>query len=116
MIESPQRPSGAAAGAGSEPVGSKEAAVFAAWRAAENQLYPLAVADSDLYEGAVRLVGEVCDILRAECSTTAGLIEATSRDVLARCPSTGRVRDLGFDPSVAYRAACAQRLRELLPH
>lgn len=83
------------------------------WRAAEAQLYPLIVADPDLYQAAVELVVQARGVLRDQCATVADLLAARADDVLAGCPSAAAVRAQGFDPQVAFAAACAQRQREL---
>ncbi len=76
-------------------------------------MYPLIVADPDLYTLAVALVVEVRDLLRVECTTIGALIDAAATDVLSRCGSAAEVRAQGFDPEVAFDAARAARLREL---
>ncbi|WP_186525982.1 hypothetical protein [Leekyejoonella antrihumi] len=83
------------------------------WRAAEDRLYPLIVADPDLYTLVVELVVEARDLLRTECMSVPALIETAAADVLARCAKTQVVQSEGFDPQTAFDAARAARLREL---
>ncbi len=83
------------------------------WRAAESQLYPLVMADPGLYQLAVALVAEACEVLRRNCSTVTALIDCEASGVLSACPSAAAVGDHGFDPVIAFDAARAQLLREL---
>ncbi len=91
----------------------RERAAAERWRAAEGRLYPLIVADPDLYTLAVELVVEVRELLRVECASVDALIGAAATNVLSRCGTTAKVRAEGFDPVVAFDAARAARLREL---
>lgn len=83
------------------------------WQAAESRLYPLVMADPELYQLAVGLVAEVCEVLRRHCSTVTALHECDAAGVLSDCASATAVRDQGFDPAIAFDAARAQVLREL---
>jgi hypothetical protein len=83
------------------------------WRTAESQLYPLIVSDPELYQLAVQLVVEVRDVLRSRTASVAALFDADPAAVLEACASTSAAREQGLEPLVAFRAACAQRLREL---
>lgn len=93
------------------PVGTEAAAER--WRAAEAKLYPLVVADPDLYMLVVQLVVEVRELLRAECATMSALLDASAAGVLTRCASAPKVQTEGFDPRIAFDAARVARLREL---
>lgn len=93
------------------PAGTEAAAER--WRAAEAKLYPLVVADPDLYTLVVELVVEVRELLRAECTTVSALLDASAAEVLTRCELTPKVQAEGFDPRVAFDAARVARLREL---
>jgi len=93
------------------PVGTEVAAER--WRAAEAKLYPLVVADPDLYTLVVGLVVEARELLRAECATVSALLDASAAGVLARCESAPKVQGEGFDPRIAFDAARVARLREL---
>lgn len=83
------------------------------WRAAESRLYPLVMADPDLYQLAVGLVVEAYEVLRRSCSTITALIECDAAGVLSECPSAAAVGDYGFDPAIAFDAARARLVREL---
>jgi hypothetical protein len=85
----------------------------ARWTTAEDRLYPLIVVDPDLYEAAVSLVCEALDVLRARCGTVAELCAAEASVVLSQCPATSTIGALGFDPLIAFDAACAYRWRDL---
>ena len=85
----------------------------ARWTAAEDRLYPLIVVDPDLYEAAVTLVCEILDVLRSECGTVAELCDAEAAVVLPQCPAASAIAAFGFDPVVAFDAACAYRWRDL---
>lgn len=97
--------------AGGRTPGQQE--TLARWRTAESRLYPLAVADADLYQLAVQLVVEARDVLRARGASVEALLATEPDDVLRQCPSASALRDQGLDPIVAFGAACAQRMREL---
>lgn len=86
---------------------------LARWRAAEARLYPLIMIDSGAYEAAVTLVCEAAEVLRWQCDTVAELVDADATAVLARCPSASVRSTPGFDPGVAFAAACAHRWTEL---
>jgi hypothetical protein len=85
----------------------------ARWTAAENRLYPLATVDADLYEAAVELVCQALDVLRSQCGTLDELGTVDPAVVLAQCPAASNLAALGFDPGVAFDAACAHRSRDL---
>ena len=83
------------------------------WRAAETRLYPLVVADPELYEAAVTLVREAAEVLRARCRSVADLAGRDPSDVLDRCPSAQTATASGVDPGTAVDAARACVWREL---
>lgn len=83
------------------------------WQAAEARLYPLALADPELYEAAVGLVVEAREVLRTECRSGDELAAIPARSVLDRCGSAAAVVQQGFDAQIAVDAARAQRWREL---
>lgn len=91
----------------------EQAALVLRWQAAEGRLYPLALADPDLFEAAVGLVVEARDVLRAECRTGAELAAIAAGTVLDRCHSAASVQEQGFDGRIAVDAARAQRWREM---
>lgn len=83
------------------------------WRVAEARLYPLVVADPELYEAAVTLVREAAEALRARCRSVADLARLQPSDVLDRCPSARTAAASGVDPGTAVDAARACVWREL---
>ena len=83
------------------------------WRAAERRLYPLVVADPELYEAAVTLVREAAEVLRARCRSVEDLARLHPSDVLDRCLSAHTAAASGVDPGTAVDAARASVWREL---
>ncbi len=83
------------------------------WRAAEERLYPLALADSDAYMDAVEAVGRVLTELRQTCTSNADLIRAETDHALMELVGTGSRSSTPPDPAIAIAAACALRSAEL---
>jgi hypothetical protein len=83
------------------------------WRAAEERLYPLALADSDAYMDAVEAVGRVLTELRTTCTSNADLIRAETDHALMDLVGTGSRGGTPPDPATVIAAACALRSVEL---
>jgi hypothetical protein len=86
----------------------------ARWSAAEDRLYPLVMADPDLYQAAVTLVREVLDVLRSQCATVAELSSIDPAEVLRQCPTASALPPLDLDLGVVLDSARAYRWRDLV--
>jgi hypothetical protein len=96
---------------GREPEGLVSARVR--WRAAEERLYPLALADSDAYMDAVEAVGRVLTELRRTCSSNSDLLRAEVDHALMDLVGTGTRSPATPEPAIVIAAACALRSAEL---
>lgn len=83
------------------------------WRAAEERLYPLALADSDAYMDAVEAVGRVLSELRRTCDSNEDLMRAEMDHALMDLVGTGSRGRLAPEPAIVIAAACALRSAEL---
>jgi hypothetical protein len=83
------------------------------WRAAEERLYPLALADSDAYMDAVEAVGRVLSELRRTCTSSAELLRAETDRALMGLVGTWARSRTPPDPAIVIAAACALRSVEL---
>jgi hypothetical protein len=81
------------------------------WRAAEERLYPLALADTAAYQEAVTLVGRVLTELRASCANESELLaREADPELFALAEVTAPVPVSAAD---VVAAACALRSVEL---
>jgi hypothetical protein len=89
---------------------------LARFRAAEDQLYPLAMTDPERYQRGVRLCGLLLDDLRSSCPDTAAVLERRPAllEQLADRAARAGLDLLGLDPGVLVDSACAVRCRELV--
>jgi hypothetical protein len=83
------------------------------WRAAEERLYPLALAESDAYMDAVEAVGRVLTELRKTCATNDDLLRAELDHALMDVVGTGSRGPVPPEPAIVIAAACALRSAEL---
>lgn len=83
------------------------------WRAAEERLYPLALADSDAYMDAVEAVGRVLGELRRTCASNEDLMRAEMDHALMDLVGTGSRGPRAPEPAIVIVAACALRSAEL---
>jgi hypothetical protein len=83
------------------------------WRAAEERLYPLALADSDAYMDAVEAVGRVLAELRRTCASNEDLLRAEMDHALMDLVGTGSRGPVPPEPAIVIAAACAVRSAEL---
>ncbi|HZO67562.1 MAG TPA: hypothetical protein VFB74_21405 [Kribbellaceae bacterium] len=83
------------------------------WRAAEERLYPLALADSDAYMDAVEAVGRVLTELRRSCASNADLMRAETDHALLAVVGSGSRSPTPPEPAIVIAAACALRSAEL---
>ena len=88
-------------------------AVLRSWDEAEARLFPLVMAQPELYEQALRAVRQLLERLRATCQDLPALLAAHERggDLLeaAGVPGVPAIR-----PGLIAAAACATRYRELV--
>ena len=88
---------------------------LARFRAAEDRLYPLAMADPERYQRGVALCSLLLEDLRASCPDVAAVLQhrsALNEHLLRRAETTGFGLG-GFAPETLVDAACAIRCREL---
>ena len=83
------------------------------WRAAEERLYPLALADTDAYMDAIEAVGRVLGELRRTCSSNDDLMRAEMDHALMDLVGTGSRGPMAPEPAIVIAAACALRSAEL---
>jgi hypothetical protein len=83
------------------------------WRAAEERLYPLALADTDAYMDAVEAVGRVLAELRRTCTSSEDLLRAEMDHALMDLVGTGSRGTVPPEPAIVIAAACAVRSAEL---
>jgi hypothetical protein len=89
--------------------------LLAAWRTAEERLYPVVMVRPDLYQQVVGLVGRVAHELRRSCPDVGTLVEAAPHLVAAvRRIASGDGQSLAeLDLPMIAAAACCFRYREL---
>jgi hypothetical protein len=89
--------------------------LLAAWRTAEERLYPVVMVRPDLYQQVVGLVGDVADELRRSCPDVASLVEAAPNvvDAIRRIASDDGQSLAELDLPMIAAAACCFRYREL---
>lgn len=86
------------------------------WRAAEERLYPLALADTDAYMDAIEAVGRVVAELRQTSFTHADLIRNEVDHALLAHVGTASRSPVPLEPAIVIAAACALRSAELGAH
>lgn len=101
------------AGAPSHDAVDRQAALVLQWQAAESRLYPLALADPDLYEAALTLVVQARDVLQGMNLDGDTLASVSADEVLTKCQAAGSVSEQGFDTRIAVDAARAQCWRAI---
>lgn len=87
----------------------------AAWRTAEERLYPVVMVRPDLYQRVVGMVGKVADELRRSCLDVASLVEAAPHvvDMIRRMASDDGQSLAELDVGMVAAAACCFRYREM---
>lgn len=83
------------------------------WRAAEERLYPLALADTDAYMDAIEAVGRVVAELRRTSFTHVDLLEQEADHALLEHVGTASRSPVPLEPAIVIAAACALRSAEL---
>jgi hypothetical protein len=96
-----------------EPV---PAAMAAAWRASEAQLYGSLVWDPDLYQRVVTLVGQVVDCLRRLGASSEELRRAgqSPGELVRQVAAEHQTAPPSVDPVLIGQAALSMRLREVV--
>ena len=84
-------------------------AVLRSWDQAEAQLFPLVMAQPDLYKQALEMVGVLAAGLRETCPDIPALLAAHERGAALAESGVAGVR-----PELIAAAACATRYRELM--
>jgi hypothetical protein len=89
--------------------------LLAAWRTAEERLYPVVMVRPDLYQQVIGLVGGVADELRRSCPDVGSLVEAAPNvvDAIRRMASDDGQSLAELDLPMVAAAACCFRYREL---
>jgi hypothetical protein len=89
--------------------------LLAAWRTAEERLYPVVMVRPDLYQQVVGLIGDVADELRRSCTDVGSLVEAAPNvvDAIRRIASDDGQSLAELDLPMIAAAACCFRYREL---
>jgi hypothetical protein len=85
--------------------------VLRAWDQAEARLFPLAMAQPELYERSVRLVAALAARLRETCPDVPALLAEHERGAALAGEEASA---LGVQPALVAAAACAMRYRELV--
>jgi hypothetical protein len=89
--------------------------LLAAWRTAEERLYPVVMVRPDLYQRVVRLVGHVAGELRRSCPDVGSLVDAAPHvaDAIRRTASDDGESLAELDVPMIAAAACCFCYREL---
>ncbi len=90
--------------------------VLRSWDEAEARLFPLVMAQPELYEQALGLVRQLAERLRETCPDLPALLAAHERggDLIADLPGEAAPGVPGVRPGLVAAAACAMRYRELV--
>ncbi len=90
------------------------AEVLRSWDQAEARLFPLAMAQPELYERSVRLVAALAARLRETCPDVPALLAEHERGAALAADASQDASALGVQPALIAAAACAMRYRELV--
>jgi hypothetical protein len=98
-----------------EAAGNISAEAIARFAAAEARLYPMAMADTDGYERAIRLVSLLAADLRKTCQDVDALLQRRVEliSLLPGIAATAKLSLSGLPPETVVDAALALRYREL---
>ena len=90
--------------------------VLRSWDEAEARLFPLVMAQPELYEQALGVVRELIARLRETCPDLPALLAAHERggDLIADLDEEAAAKVPGIRPGLIAAAACAMRYRELV--
>jgi hypothetical protein len=90
--------------------------VLRSWDQAEARLFPLVMAQPEVYEQALGLVRQLLERLRETCPDLPALLAAHERgaDLVADVPAAEAAGGFGARAEVIAAAACAMRYRELV--
>ncbi len=90
--------------------------VLRSWDEAEARLFPLVMAQPELYEQALDVVRQLIERLRDSCPDLPALLAAHERggDLIADLPGVAAPGAPGASPGLIAAAACAMRYRELV--
>ncbi len=90
--------------------------VLRSWDEAEARLFPLVMAQPELYEQALGVVRRLLERLRETCPDLAALLAAHQRggDLIADLAGEPVTGVAGVSPGLIAAAACAMRYRELV--
>ena len=113
---------GLEAGPPAEPSAERSAgaqvppSVLRSWDQAEARLFPLVMAQPEVYEQALGLVRQLLERLRETCLDLPALLAAHERgaDLVADVSAAEAVGGFGVRAEVIAAAACAMRYRELV--
>jgi hypothetical protein len=119
-------PAGPSAGSSAEPPAGPSAessagaqvppSVLRSWDQAEARLFPLVMAQPEVYEQALGLVRQLLERLRETCPDLPALLAAHERGagLVADVPAAEAAGVFGARAEVIAAAACAMRYRELV--
>jgi len=106
---------------GPQPAGPPEEdavppSVLRSWDEAEARLFPLVMAQPELYEQALTVVRQVIEWLRQTCPDLPALLAAHERGgaLIADLDSAAAAGVPGIRPGLIAAAACAMRYREIV--
>ena len=90
--------------------------VLRSWDEAEARLFPLVMAQPELYQQALGMVGQVIARLRETCPDLPALLAAHERgeDLVADLDDDTAAAVPGIRPALIASAACAMRYREIV--
>ena len=90
--------------------------VLRSWDEAEARLFPLVMAQPELYKQALGMVGQVIARLRETCPDLPALLAAHERggDLVADLDDDTAAAVPGIRPALIASAACAMRYREIV--
>jgi len=90
--------------------------VLRSWDEAEARLFPLVMAQPELYQQALGMVGQVIARLRETCPDLPALLAAHERggDLVADLDDDTAAALPGIRPALIASAACAMRYREIV--
>jgi len=113
MAGSGSGPSGAGASGGGAGGPGVPRAVLRSWDEAEARLFPLVMAQPDVYQRSVGMIQRLLGLLRETCPDLPALLAAHERggDLAAGLVDPA---DAGVRPDLVAAAACAMRYRELV--
>ncbi len=90
--------------------------VLRSWDEAEARLFPLVMAQPELYEQVLGVIQRLLERLRETCPDLAALLAAHERggDLVADLADEPAIGVTGVSPGLIAAAACAMRYRELV--